>query len=98
MVRSGLPEVIDVAESALPEHGNVRDPDQVDAAALNPADVATPRCPLPGSPDGSHFWLGWDVAGTVDTVSPGAALELGTLVIAIVQGATGIVRRGRHCV
>jgi NADPH:quinone reductase-like Zn-dependent oxidoreductase len=32
------------------------------------------------------------VAGTVDAVGPGAAWELGTPVIAIVQGATGVVR------
>jgi NADPH:quinone reductase-like Zn-dependent oxidoreductase len=65
---------------------------KVDAAALNPADVAAWSGIFPAPPDGSHFGLGWDVAGTVDAVGPGAAWELGTPVIAIVQGATGVVR------
>jgi NADPH:quinone reductase-like Zn-dependent oxidoreductase len=65
---------------------------RVDAAALNPADVAAWSGLFPAPPDGSHFGLGWDVAGTVDAVGPGSAWELGTPVIAIVQGATGVVR------
>jgi NADPH:quinone reductase-like Zn-dependent oxidoreductase len=47
---------------------------------------------FPAPAQGSHFGLGWDVAGTVDAVGPGAAWEVGTPVIAIVQGATGVVR------
>jgi NADPH:quinone reductase-like Zn-dependent oxidoreductase len=65
---------------------------KVDAAALNPADVAAWSGLFPAPPDGRYFGLGWDVAGTVDAIGPGAAWELGTPVIAIVQGATGVVR------
>jgi NADPH:quinone reductase-like Zn-dependent oxidoreductase len=88
----GAPEVIEVAEIDLPEPGMFEIRVRVDAAALNPADVAAWSGAFPGPPDGSHFGLGWDVAGTVDAVGPGAAWELGTPVIAIVQGATGVVR------
>jgi NADPH:quinone reductase-like Zn-dependent oxidoreductase len=88
----GTPEVIEVAEIDLPEPGMFEIRIKVDAAALNPADVAAWSGIFPAPPDGSHFGLGWDVAGTVDAVGPGAAWELGTPVIAIVQGATGVVR------
>jgi NADPH:quinone reductase-like Zn-dependent oxidoreductase len=88
----GAPEVIEVAEIDLPEPGMFEIRIKVEAAALNPADVAAWSGLFPGPPDGTHFGLGWDVAGTVDAVGPGAAWEFGTPVIAIVQGATGVVR------
>jgi len=88
----GAPEVIEVAEVDLPEPGMFKIRIKVDAAALNPADVAAWSGLFAAPPDGSHFGPGWGVAGTVEAVGPGAAWELGTPVIAIVQGATGVVR------
>jgi NADPH:quinone reductase-like Zn-dependent oxidoreductase len=88
----GTPDVIEVAEIERPEPGMFEIRIKVDAAALNPADVAAWSGLFPAPADGSHFGLGWDVAGTVDAVGPGAAWELGTPVIAIVQGATGVLR------
>lgn len=88
----GAPEVIEEAEVELPEPGMFEIRIKVDAAALNPADVAAWSGLFPTPAEGSHFGLGWDLAGTVDAVGPGAASELGTPVIAIVQGATGVVR------
>jgi NADPH:quinone reductase-like Zn-dependent oxidoreductase len=88
----GTPDVIEVAEIERPEPGMFEIRIKVDAAALNPADVAAWSGLFPAPADGSHFGLGWDVAGTVDAVGPGAAWEFGTPVIAIVQGATGVLR------
>jgi NADPH:quinone reductase-like Zn-dependent oxidoreductase len=88
----GTPEVIEVAEIDLPEPGMFEIRIKVDAAALNPADVAAWSGLFPAPAAGTHFGLGWDVAGTVDAVGPGAMWELGTPVIAIIQGATGVGR------
>ena len=88
----GTPEVIEVAEVALPEPGLFKVRIKVEAAALNPADVAAWSGRFPAPPEGSYFGLGWDLAGTVDAVGPGVAWKVGTPVIAIVQGATGTVR------
>lgn len=88
----GAPQVIEVAEVDLPEPELFEIRIKVEAAALNPADVAAWSGQFPAPPPGSHFGLGWDVAGTVDAVGPGAAWEIGTAVIGIVQGATGVVR------
>ena len=88
----GAPDVIEVADIDLPEPGMFEIRIKVDAAALNPADVAAWSGLFPAPAQGSHFGLGWDVAGTVDAVGPGAAWEVGTPVIALVQGATGVVR------
>jgi NADPH:quinone reductase-like Zn-dependent oxidoreductase len=80
----GVPEVIEVAEVDLPEPGMFEIRIKVDAAALNPADVAAWSGLFAAPPDGSHFGPGWDVAGTVEAVGPGAAWELGTPVIALI--------------
>jgi Zinc-binding dehydrogenase len=87
----GVPEVIEVAEIDPAGAGNVRDPDQSRRRGPQPGRCGRLEWPVPAPPDGSHFGLGWDVAGTVEAVGPGAAWELGTPVIAIVQGATGVV-------
>jgi NADPH:quinone reductase-like Zn-dependent oxidoreductase len=60
----GAPEVIEVAEIDLPELGMFEIRIKVDAAALNPADVAAWSGLFPAPPAASHFGLGWDVAGT----------------------------------
>jgi NADPH:quinone reductase-like Zn-dependent oxidoreductase len=88
----GTSEVIEVAEVALPEPGLFEVRIKVEAAALNPADVAAWSGLFPAPPEGSYFGLGWDVAGTVDAVGPHVAWKVGAPVIAIVQGATGTVR------
>ncbi|MGX7681333.1 alcohol dehydrogenase catalytic domain-containing protein [Jatrophihabitans sp. DSM 45814] len=88
----GGPEVIEVAQVELPEPGIFEIRIKVDAATLNPADVAAWSGLFPAPPPGTHFGLGWDVAGTVDAVGPYAGWEPGTPVVAIVQGATGVVR------
>jgi NADPH:quinone reductase-like Zn-dependent oxidoreductase len=88
----GAPDVIEVADVDLPEPGMFEIRIKVDAAACNPADVAAWSGLFPAPPQGSHFGLGWDVAGTVDAVGPGAVWEVGTPVIAIVQGGTGVLR------
>ena len=88
----GTSEVIEVAEVALPEPGLFEVRIKVEAAALNPADVAAWSGLFPAPPEGSYFGLGWDVAGTVDAVGPGVAWKVGAPVIAIVPGATGTVR------
>jgi NADPH:quinone reductase-like Zn-dependent oxidoreductase len=88
----GTPNVIEVADVDLPEPGMFEIRIKVAAAALNPADVAAWSGLFPAPPQGSHFGLGWDVAGVVDAVGPAVAWEVGTPVIAIVQGATGVTR------
>jgi NADPH:quinone reductase-like Zn-dependent oxidoreductase len=88
----GGPEVIEVAEVDRPEPGLFEIRIKVGAAALNPADVAAWSGLFPAPPPGGHFGLGWDVAGTVDAVGPYAGWEIGAPVIAIVPGATGVVR------
>jgi NADPH:quinone reductase-like Zn-dependent oxidoreductase len=88
----GAPDVIEVADVDLPEPGLFETRIKVAAAALNPADVSAWSGVFPAPAQGSHFGLGWDVAGTVDAVGLGAPWEVGTPVIALVHGATGIVR------
>jgi NADPH:quinone reductase-like Zn-dependent oxidoreductase len=88
----GGPEVIEVAEVDRPDPGLFEIRIQVDAAGLNPADVAAWSGLFPAPPTGRHFGLGWDVAGTVDAVGPYAGWQIGAPVIAIVPGATGVVR------
>jgi NADPH:quinone reductase-like Zn-dependent oxidoreductase len=89
---TGAPSVIEVAEVELPEPEIFEIRIKVDAAALNPADMAAWSGLFPAPAAGSHFGLGWDVAGTVDAVGPFAAWEIGTPVIGMIQGATGVVR------
>lgn len=75
VVRSfGGPEVLEVTEVPAPKagHGQVRI--RVEAAAVNPADVATRAGALVAAglmTGGSQVGLGWDVAGVVDQVGAG---------------------------
>ncbi|NUW30966.1 NADP-dependent oxidoreductase [Nonomuraea sp. SMC257] len=67
----GDPGVLAVAEAPLPrpEEGQVRI--RVEAATVNPADVAARSGAFgPMLPAGPRYVLGWDVAGTVDAVGP----------------------------
>jgi NADPH:quinone reductase-like Zn-dependent oxidoreductase len=88
----GAPEVIEVSEVDVPEPGIFEIRIKVDAAALNAADVAAWSGLFPAPAEGSSFGLGWDVAGTVDAVGPFAGWEIGSPVIGIIQGATGVGR------
>ncbi|MCU1679562.1 MAG: NAD-dependent alcohol dehydrogenase, partial [Amycolatopsis sp.] len=88
----GAPDVIEVADVDLPEPGLFETRIKVAAAALNPADVSAWSGVFPPPAQGGHFGLGWDVAGTVDAVGPGAPWPVGTPVIALVHGAIGVFR------
>jgi NADPH:quinone reductase-like Zn-dependent oxidoreductase len=88
----GSPDVIQVSEIDKPEPGLFEIRIKVQAASLNPADMAAWSGLFPPPAEGSHFGLGWDVAGVVDAVGPGATWEVGTPVIAIIPGATGVGR------
>lgn len=88
----GRPDVIEVSEIEKPEPGLFEIRIKVQAASLNPADMAAWSGLFPPPAEGSHFGLGWDIAGVVDAVGPGATWEVGTPVIAITPGATGVGR------
>lgn len=88
----GSPDVIEVSEIDKPEPGLFEIRIKVQAASLNPADMAAWSGLFPPPAEGSHFGLGWDIAGVVDAVGPGATWEVGTPVIAITPGATGVGR------
>jgi NADPH:quinone reductase-like Zn-dependent oxidoreductase len=88
----GSPDVIEVSEIDKPEPGLFEIRIKVQAASLNPADMAAWSGVFPPPAEGSHFGLGWDIAGVVDAVGPGATWEVGTPVIAIIPGATGVGR------
>ena len=88
----GSPDVIQVSEIDKPEPGLFEIRIKVEAASLNPADMAAWSGRFPPPADGSYFGLGWDIAGVVDAVGPGATWEVGTPVIAIIPGATGMGR------
>ena len=88
----GSPDVIQVSEVDKPEPGLFEIRIKVQAASLNPADMAAWSGLFPPPAEGSHFGLGWDIAGVVDAVGPGATWEVGTPVIAITPGATGVGR------
>jgi NADPH:quinone reductase-like Zn-dependent oxidoreductase len=88
----GSPDVVQVSEIDKPEPGLFEIRIKVQAASLNPADMAAWSGRFPPPAEGSYFGLGWDIAGVVDAVGPGATWEVGTPVIAIIPGATGVGR------
>ncbi|MFF4504901.1 NADP-dependent oxidoreductase [Streptomyces sp. NPDC001401] len=81
----GEPDVLKVAEVAVPEPaaGQVRI--KVQAATVNPVDVATRAGALAAFlPELPQYPLGWDVAGTVDALGEGVQdLSLGESVIGL---------------
>ncbi|MFF3256088.1 NADP-dependent oxidoreductase [Actinacidiphila glaucinigra] len=86
----GGPEVLEVAETPLPEPGAGQIRIKVAAAALNPADLSL-RAGRFGSrglgTDLERLGLGLDVAGVVDGLADGiSSPEVGTAVIAMVAG------------
>lgn len=80
----GSPDVIQVSKIDKPEPGLFEIRIKVQAASLNPADMAAWSGLFPPPAEGSQFGLGWDIAGVVDAVGPGATWEVGTPVIAII--------------
>jgi len=72
--RFGGPEVLEVAEVAIPEPGAGQVLIRVRAAAVNPVDAATRSGALADHglmSAGGPVGIGWDVAGTVAAVGPG---------------------------
>jgi NADPH2:quinone reductase len=72
--RFGGPEVLELAELAAPEPmaGQVRI--HVQAAAVNPVDIATRAGRLTDAglaPAAGQIGIGWDLAGVIDAVGPG---------------------------
>jgi NADPH:quinone reductase-like Zn-dependent oxidoreductase len=78
------PDAIELIDTPIPEPGAGQVRIKVAAAAVNPVDLAV-SSGLPVkfglTAARNQFGLGWDVAGTVDAVGPGADLTPGTSVI-----------------
>jgi NADPH:quinone reductase len=67
----GSPEVQSVIHLPVPEAGPGQVRVRVQAAGVNPADLAARSGAFgPMLPEGRRYVLGWDVAGTVDAVGP----------------------------
>jgi NADPH:quinone reductase len=86
MTTFGDPDVLHMVELPLPEppDGHVRI--KVAAATVNPSDTAM-RAGAFGPPphgDGPPYVAGWELAGVVDAVGPGARWKAGERVFAIV--------------
>ncbi|WP_369391973.1 NADP-dependent oxidoreductase [Streptomyces sp. CG1] len=81
----GEPDVLKVAEVAVPEPGAGQVRIKVQAATVNPVDVATRAGALAAFlPELPQYPLGWDAAGTVDALGEGVQdLSLGESVIGL---------------
>lgn len=80
----GGPEVVEIADVAMPDPGSSQIRIKVAAATLNPADVGVRQGYAGG--EGQQIGLGWDVAGTVDAAGEGAAWKVGDQVVALYPG------------
>jgi NADPH2:quinone reductase len=70
----GDPSVLAVGEAPLPDRGDGQVRIRVQAATVNPADVAARSGAFgPMLPVGPRYVLGWDVAGTIDVAGPAAS-------------------------
>jgi NADPH:quinone reductase-like Zn-dependent oxidoreductase len=83
VTRFGGPDAVEVTEHPTPEPGPGQVRIRVKAAALNPVDAAM-RAGVFGG--GERIGLGFDVAGIVDAVGPGASWSSGDRVIALATG------------
>ncbi|MFF4974607.1 NADP-dependent oxidoreductase [Streptomyces sp. NPDC001083] len=81
--RFGGPDAVEITEHPRPEPGPGQVRIKVAAAALNPVDAAMRSGVFGGE---GRIGLGFDVAGTVDAVGPGAAWSTGDRVIALATG------------
>ncbi|MFJ9034664.1 NADP-dependent oxidoreductase [Streptomyces sp. NPDC102274] len=88
----GSPDVIEVREVDKPEPGLADIRIRVQAAALNPVDMAAWGGTFPPPPEGSYYGLGWDIAGVVDAAGPGVVWEPGQPVIALSRRTSGMNR------
>jgi NADPH:quinone reductase-like Zn-dependent oxidoreductase len=91
----GGPEVIEVVDLDLPEPGLDEVRIKVDASAMSLADVGAWSGVFPAPPAGSHYGIGWDIAGVIDARGDGGTPNLwnvGDPVIAVTQGAVGHAR------
>jgi NADPH:quinone reductase-like Zn-dependent oxidoreductase len=71
----GGPEVLEIADSPVPEPGPRQVRIRVAAAALNPIDLSARAGRLAAAglmPPMAQYGLGWDVAGHVDATGPGS--------------------------
>ncbi|CAM5689156.1 NADP-dependent oxidoreductase [Streptomyces coeruleorubidus] len=92
----GGPDVVEVAEVDKPVPGLSEIRIKVQAAALNPTDVAAWSGGFfPAPPEGVAYGLGWDVAGIVDAVGPGVHWTPGQPVIAFSHGLPLGLNRGQ---
>lgn len=85
----GGPEALAVADVPVPEPGRGQVRIRVEAAAVNPVDIATRQGLMNTARPGviaerEHVGIGWDVAGTVEAAGPDvASLALGERVIGL---------------
>ncbi|MFE9725494.1 NADP-dependent oxidoreductase [Streptomyces sp. NPDC005794] len=82
----GGPESVELVETAVPEPGAGQVRIKVAASAVNPVDAAYRAGFLVPLPEGGLLGLGWDVAGTVDTVGEGTPFAAGAEVVALAYG------------
>lgn len=84
----GGPEALKVVDVAVPEPGPGQVRIAVEAAAVNPVDLAVRAGILVEiglTVRRERFGVGWDVAGTVDAVGQGAGFAVGDRVIGLVD-------------
>ncbi|GAA2294570.1 NADP-dependent oxidoreductase [Nonomuraea roseoviolacea subsp. roseoviolacea] len=83
----GGPEVLEVADVPVPSAGEGQVRIRVEAAAVNPVDLATRSGALTEAgllPARDLIGIGWDVAGTVEETGPGVAgLAVGDRVVGL---------------
>jgi NADPH:quinone reductase-like Zn-dependent oxidoreductase len=91
----GGPEVIEVVDLDIPEPGLDEVRIKVHASAMSLADVGAWSGVFPAPAAGSHYGIGWDIAGVIDARGGGGTPNLWTVgdpIIAITQGAVGRAR------
>jgi NADPH2:quinone reductase len=81
----GDADVLAVVERELPEPGESQVRIDTEAVGVNFADIQQRHGDYPGGPD-APFVPGVEVAGTVDATGPGADLDEGDRVVAMVNG------------
>ncbi|WP_214406301.1 zinc-binding dehydrogenase [Pseudonocardia lacus] len=80
------PAAVELVDVAPPEPGPGQLRVSVEAAAVNPVDVAVTTgvlVELGLTPPRERVGLGWDVAGTVDAVGPGVDVAVGAAVVGL---------------
>jgi len=91
----GGPDVIEVVDLDVPEPGDHEVRIKVQASAMTHADAAAWSGVFPAPPEGTHYGIGWDIAGVIDAMGPGGSPDLfakGDPVIAITPGTVAVGR------